>query len=139
MVLGDTFTFGALLKGTWSGLAKLEALIPKLEKKLRSSISAKRTDWQPGTTKAMPYSIEIISAERPGIIQDVTSYLVDQKIGIIDLVTESYVAPRTAFPMIVLRTTISIPVEIGMTVFRDEFLQYCEELQLDMVMEPYKH
>ena len=139
MVLGDTFTFCALLKGPWSAIAKLEGLIPRLEKKLHASISAKRTDWQPGNLKAMPYSIEIISGERPGIIQDVTSYLVNQKIGIIDLLTESYVAPRTAFPMIVLRATVSIPVDIGISTFRDEFIQHCEELQLDMAMEPYKH
>jgi glycine cleavage system transcriptional repressor len=74
VVLGDTFSFGALLRGQWACVAKLEASLPKLEKKLNSSIVTRRTDCPPRQSKALPYSVEVISAERPGVLQEVTSF-----------------------------------------------------------------
>lgn len=139
VVLGDTFSFGALLRGSWSAVAKLEAGLPKLEKKLNSSIIFRRTEPTAHTTKALPYAIEVISAERPGVIQDVTSFLVSQKIGIVDMQSETYAAPRTTLPMLLLKMTVSIPAKRSISLFRDDFFTYCEEHQLDATMEPYKH
>lgn len=140
VVLGDTFSFGALLRGTWSAVAKLEAALPKLEKKLESSIIFRRTELSPyQSTRALPYSVEVISAERPGVIRDVTSYLVTHKIGVVDMQSETYTAPRTNLPMLLLKMTISIPAKRSISAFRDDFLNYCEEHQLDAVMEPYKY
>lgn len=139
VVLGEDFSFGALLRGSWGALAKLEAAIPRLEKKLDSSIQLKRTQRSEQMHLYLPYSIQIISQERRGVIEAITTFLQSHGVHIGEMKTEAYLAPRTLTPMLSVDMVVSVPAKLSFATLRDEFIVYCEDQNLDAVMEPYKN
>lgn len=139
VVLGEDFSFGALLRGSWSALAKLETALPRLEEKLASTIMIKRTQPSEKMRLSLPYSIQIISQERSGIIEAITAFWARHEVHIGDMKTETYLAPRTHAPMLLLDMIVSIPAKTSFSTLRDEFIVYCEDHNLDAVMDPYKN
>jgi glycine cleavage system transcriptional repressor len=139
VVLGEDFSFGALLRGSWSAIAKLETALPKLEQKLASSIMVKRTQPSEKMRLCLPYSIQIISQERPGVIEAITAFLTRHEVHIGDMKTETYLAPRTHAPMLLVDMVVSIPAKVSFSTLRDDFIVYCEDHNLDAVMDPYKN
>ena len=57
-----------------------------------------------------------------------------RQINIVDLHTERYAAAHTATPMFAVSLTISIPADMSIKALRDEFIDMCDELNLDASM-----
>ena len=60
------------------------------------------------------------------------------KYGFEDMVTSSYAAPHTGTPMFSMRLKVEIPADISISRLREEFFEFCDELNLDAVIEPFK-
>ena len=54
------------------------------------------------------------------------------------LIVMSYSAPHTGTPMISVNLAIGIPANTHIALLREEFLDFCDDLNLDAVMEPIK-
>lgn len=137
--LGAYFSFGALVRGSWAQIAKLESQAPKLASKHNIELDLRRTTLETISEIKLPYTIQIIAQERPDTFKAVTSFLAEYAIPIVDVMTESYSAPRTHAPMLCINLTVSIPESISLSTLRDEFMIYCDDRHLDAVMEPCKH
>ncbi|MGD8514343.1 MAG: glycine cleavage system protein R, partial [Granulosicoccaceae bacterium] len=68
----------------------------------------------------------------------VAEFFSSRNINIEDLSTGSYAAAHTGTPMFSMNMTISIPAEQSIAELREQFMQFCDELNLDAVMEPVK-
>lgn len=136
--MGDTF--GLLLEatGSWHAIAKLENTLPRLAQKNDISLQIKRI--QPTNIKAskVPYYIQAISPDKPGILFALTQYFHKKSMNIDELHVEHFLAQKTGTPMTSLSFHTYIPVKANLTSFREGFLLYCEEYNLDIVMEPLK-
>ena len=55
-----------------------------------------------------------------------------------DLYTTSHRAAHTGSPMFALNMTVEIPAATHISSLRDEFMEFCDELNLDAIMEPMK-
>lgn len=134
---GETALF-VMLSGTWDAIAKIETMIPKLEKKLKVSISFRRTEARQPTSTSMPYAIEVVSINRIGLVYDISRFFSSRDIGIEDMYTGTYQASHTGAEMFSLQLTISIPSEISIATLRGEFMEFCDQLNIDSIMEPVK-
>ena len=137
-VLGAEFAGVALLTGNWNAIAKLEQALPRLEEKLDLSIQARRTEPRTETARLVPYGIEVVSLEQPGIVHEVAGFFAQSGIGIEDLYTSRYPAPHTAAPMFTLHMTVGIPSDTTIAAVRGEFMDFCDDLNLDAMMAPVK-
>ena len=54
-------------------------------------------------------------------------------INIADVQTNTYLAPHTGAPMFSVSMMVGIPADAQIAALRDEFLEYCDELNLDAV------
>ena len=54
------------------------------------------------------------------------------------MVTRSYSAPHTGTPMFSVNLAIGIPASMHIAMLREEFLDFCDDLNLDAVLEPIK-
>lgn len=136
--LGCEFALFVMLSGSWDAIAKIENNIPKLEKKLGVSISFRRTEAREAGSPSVPYAIEVISINRIGLVYDISRFFSSRDIGVEDMYSGSYQASHTGAEMFSLQLTISIPAEISIATLRGEFMEFCDQLNIDSIMEPVK-
>ena len=86
----------------------------------------------------MPYSIDIASMDRIGIVHDITDFLVSNQIDIQELCTNTYHATHSGTPIFSLHIAINIPADISISGIRGDFIDFCDRLNLDAIMEPIK-
>lgn len=137
-VLGDEFAIIMLVAGNWSAIVKLEHALERLQDSLGMHIHARRTRARTGTENLIPYGVEVVSVVRPGIVSDVANFFARRRINIEDVFTSTYPAPHTAAPMFTLHMTVGIPSDVSIASVRGEFLDLCDELNLDAVLAPVK-
>jgi len=86
----------------------------------------------------MPYCIEVISIDQPGIVHELARFFSSRNINIHELNTTQYAAAHTGTPMFALHLTANIPASMHIAGLRDEFLDFCETQNMDATMEPMK-
>lgn len=136
--LGSEFGMILLVSGKWNELAKLEACLPALSRSLNLLLSSKRTEPPQRTASFLPYAIEVIALDQPGIVQQLAEFFARREINIRDLASVSYNATHTGTPMFSVQITIDVPANTHIAHLRDDFMDFCDELNLDAIMEPVK-
>jgi len=137
-VLGGEFAILLLVSGKWNALAKFEDGIAVLQKRLQLTIAATRTEETKSNQKVMAYSVEVLSIDQPGIVHELANFFSSREINIRELNTIRYAAAHTGTPMFSLTMTVNIPADVRIANLRDDFLEYCDNLNMDAVLEPIK-
>lgn len=137
-VLGGEFAVILMASGKWNELTKLEDALQALRDPLELTITCKRTEPNKPAKDLMPYSVEVISIDHPGIVYELAHFFSSRNINIQELNTTSYAAAHTGTPMFALHITANIPAETRVAPLRDEFLDFCESQNMDATIEPIK-
>lgn len=136
--LGDRYALILMLTGSWDAIAKMEDLLPRLEERLNLSITSSRTRPEHPKQSLMPYAIDVVAFDQIGVVHEITKFIANNNINIQALYTNSYSAAHTGTPMISLHMTINIPTDISIAALRGNFMDFCDQLNLDAIMEPVK-
>ena len=107
-----------------------------LEQSLNMKIQVKLTRAEAERPMMVPYTVEVVAIDHPGIVHKLASFFSGRQINIVDLHTERYAAAHTATPMFAVNMTIGIPADTVIKTLRDEFIDMCDELNLDATMTP---
>jgi Glycine cleavage system regulatory protein len=137
-VLGGEFAAILLVEGKWNTLAKVENALPELERSLGLTITCKRTGERARNTDKVPYAVDVIAMDHPGIVNNLAGFFAERQINIEDLATNTYAAAHTGTPMFAVHMTVGIPASTHIATLREEFMDYCDGLNLDAVLEPLK-
>lgn len=137
-VLGGEFALILLVSGNWNTIAKLEGALAGLGERLGMTIISKRTEPRPPRDALLPYTVEVVCIDHPGIVHNLAEFFSSRDINIQELTTSSYAAAHTGAPMFSVHLMISIPSSIQIAALREEFMDFCDALNLDAIMEPYK-
>jgi len=137
-VLGGDFAILLLINGNWNTIAKLEDQITVLEERLGLSITTRRTARKASRKDLLPYGVDVVSLDQPGIVYNLASFFSKRQINIQEMETSGYAAAHTGTPMFTVHLTIDIPANQQISVLREEFMDFCDQLNLDAVMEPVK-
>ena len=137
-VLGGEFAILLLVEGNWNTLAKLEDAIPALAQKTNLTITVRRTEERPPASDLLPYSVEVVSLDHPGIVHSLSNFFSRRNINIEDMMTSSYAAAHTGTPMFSVTMSVGIPSDVHIATLREEFMEFCDSLNLDAVLEPIK-
>lgn len=136
--LGTEFVANLLLSGAWSAIAKFEAGLPTFEKKNELRINARRTQLRTPQPDRLPYAIYIIAMEQAGVVQKITHFFAEQKINIHDFYLNTYTAPHSETQMLALNIAVTIPKSQLLADFRENLMLFCDDHNLDVVLEPQK-
>ena len=137
-VLGGAFAQILLVSGKWNNLAKLESSLNTLAKQLDLMIGTRRTEPRKASASFLPYSVEIVALDHPGILNQLAHFFTTRGINIQDMVTGTYHAAHTATPMGSISLSIELPADVHIASLREEFLDLCDANNLDGVIEPLK-
>ncbi len=135
-VLGGQFALIMLLSGPWHALSKLEAQMAALGEQLGLTIIHKRTRKREQARPVVPYSVEVVAMDHPGIVRDLAAFFSRGGINIEELQTDTYPAPHTGAPMFSVHMTVGVQAEVHISTLRGNFLDYCDDLNLDATFEP---
>ena len=135
-VLGGEFAVLLLVSGEQASIDDFVADTAGLEQSLNMKILVKVTSSTVRQQSMVPYTVEVVAIDHPGIVHKLASFFSSRQINIVDLHTERYAAAHTATPMFAVNMTVGIPTDIPIKVLRDEFINMCDELNLDASITP---
>jgi glycine cleavage system transcriptional repressor len=136
--LGAEFAMLLLVNGNWHALAKIESELARLAEVGTLSLHLKRTEPRAARADMLPYSIDIVSLDQTGIVAGLSGFFAGRGIDISEVSTRSYAAAHTGAPMFAVQMVISVPVKLQLAQLREEFMDYCDTLNLDAILEPVK-
>lgn len=136
--LGTEFAMLLLVSGNWHTLGKLEASLDKLGKSRNLSVSIRKTGVRERDEESMPYAVDVVCLDQPGIVFHLANFFAARNIEIADLATRRYAAPHTGSPMFAVQMTVNVPASMHISQLRDEFMELCDRVNLDAILEPVK-
>jgi glycine cleavage system transcriptional repressor len=136
--LGAEFATLMLVSGNWHTLDKLERGLEKLGKDDNLTVTIRKTDARPTKDDRMPYAVDVVSLDTPGIVFSLASFFASRQIEISDVATRRYAAAHTGAPMFAVQMAVNIPSTVNLAQLRDEFLELSDRLNLDAILEPVK-
>jgi glycine cleavage system transcriptional repressor len=132
--LGGEFAILLLVSGEKESIDTFVSNTAELEETLQMKLLIKLTQPMPRQAGIVPYHVEVVSIDHPGIVHKLASFFSSRSINIVDLETERYAAAHTGSPMFALNMTIGIPSQQSISKLREDFLDMCDELNLDARM-----
>ena len=127
-----------LASGAWDAVAKLETALAKLNRDDDLHLVHYRTDAAQAQSQLLPYLIEVVSADRPGILVKIIDFFSRLNITVDQLSSMRYQAMQTGAEMFQAQITIGIPAQTHIAALRDDFLELCDGMNLDAIMDPVK-
>jgi len=137
-VLGGQCAMLVLVSGPWHALSKLEGQLDALGQTLGLSLNHERTGKRGRAEAAIPYSVELVTPDRPGVVRSLVAFFSRNGINIEDLQTSTYPAPHTGSTLLSVVMTVAIPARTHIATLRGDFFDYCDSLNLDATFEPVR-
>ena len=134
-ILGGEFAVILLVNGTISDVEQLQRTLEQQQQQLGLTIITKPTHGQVRTAVRQHYTVEAVTLDQPGVVQRLTGFFAERNINIADLSTASYAAPHTGTAMFELQMRIDIPAGTDIDILRDQYLSFCEGLDIDASFE----
>jgi glycine cleavage system transcriptional repressor len=134
--LGQEFAILALVSGNWHAIRKIADALESLNDSTELTITLRETASRTSSTPAAPYNVDIVAMDQEGIVASLASFFAARDIEIADLSTRQYNAPHTGADMFAVQLAINVPATLNIATLREDFHEYCEEHNLDAIIEP---
>lgn len=129
-----------LIDGNWNHVAKLENLLESLRDRFELQISLLRPEELPTTPalQGVPYTLETISMDKRDLLFMVAGFLLDRGVAIEEI--NANLHPAMSFDNAVFssRFLLLVPPSVRIMSLREEFLDFCDSINIDAILEPIK-
>lgn len=136
--LGANFAMLLLVSGNWHSIARIETELNRLAETSGISIQVRRTAERPAREDLIPYSVDVVCLDQAGIVAALSGFFSSRGIDIGELSTRSYAAAHTGAPMFSVYMAVNVPSRIHVGALREEFMDFCDQMNLDAILEPVK-
>lgn len=136
--LGSEFAMLLLVSGNWHTVARLETELKRLNEAGTMSVTLRRTEQRSPRTDVVTYTVDAVCLDQAGIVHNLAGFFSSRGIDIAELTTRSYAAAHTGAPMFAVQMTVFIPARIHVSALREEFMDLCDHMNLDAILEPAK-
>lgn len=137
--LGQDVVIACLAVGSWDAIAKFEGSVPRLEREDGMRVTVSRTGPKSTSANVLPYVVEVVSADKPGVLFQLAEFFATRGISVEQLSSSRYRAMQTGADMFSAQITVGIPAKTHIASLRDDFLEFCDALNLDAIMDPMKY
>lgn len=135
-VLGGEFAVIMLISGNPDVMGSLADGLAGHGKTIGLNLSLKPTRGPAAASPGLPYLIETVSQDTPGIVHSVTAVLRKNGVNIEDLETETVPAPWTGAPLFRMKARIILPKGVHAAGLRSELADLSERQDLNIEMKP---
>ena len=137
--LGTEFAALMLVSGNWHAIAKIEAELQKLAESTGTALQIARTGERPVHGDQVPYSVDVVCLDQGGIVSALSGFFTARGIDISEMSTRSYPAAHTGAQMFGVYMVVSVPSKVHLGAMREEFMDLCDNLNLDAILEPVRN
>ena len=138
MALGSEFAMLLLVSGNWHSISRMEQDLARFAETNQLTVQLKRTEPKRLARELLPYAIDVVCIDQPGIVHNLAGFFATRNIEIGEVTTRSYPAAHTGTPMFSVQMFVNIPASLHISRLREEFMDFCDQLNLDAIMEPVK-
>ena len=82
--------------------------------------------------------LEVVTVRNPDLVHDTVKFFELQKVVIKELQCSGFIANHTNTQMISLQVNVNVPSSLSIASFRSDFVDFCDRLNIDAVLEPLK-
>ncbi len=136
--LGQSTASYLLIQGNWNQIAKVETILEQIQKRLEVKIEMLRTEPKDKGKDYVPYTLETLSLDKERIIESINAFLLEREIEIEEITGSSYLAPYAHTPVFSTKFVLLVPPQLHLLSLREEFLDFCDRLNIDAILEPIK-
>jgi len=127
-----------LVQGNWNQIAKLEGALESIERRMAIKIHSLRPEPRNKIGEFIPYSLETLSLDRENVVESIATFLLTRDIAIEEIIASSYQAPYIQNTVFSSKFIILIPPQLHLLSLREEFMDFCDQLNIDAILEPIK-
>jgi glycine cleavage system transcriptional repressor len=128
-----------LVTGNWHTMNRLDHELKRFGEQNSVAIHVRRTEPRQQEKELLPYAVDVVGLDQPGIVNSLSGFFGARKVGIGDVNTRTYSAAGTGTPMCSVQMLINVPASIHLSGLREEFMEFCDRLNVDAILEPVKH
>lgn len=127
------------ITGNWRTLDKLEKQLPDFAAthQLDCTVTRMRAD-EDDDSAAMPYSVDVVALDQPGVLRALADFFHAHGVVVREWQTRVYRAGSNATRMLSANLLIDIPADRHLASLRADFMDFCDDLNLDGVLDPVK-
>jgi glycine cleavage system transcriptional repressor len=137
--LGAEYGMLLLVSGNWHTISRLERELAKYGESAGITMQLKRTEPRQTGKESLPYAVDVVGLDQPGMVHSLSGFFAQRKVEIGEVSTRSYTAAHTGAPMFSVQMFINVPSAVHIAGLREEFMDFCDQLNVDAIMEPVKH
>jgi len=134
--LGQEFAMLVLVSGNWHTIQKIEESLQIIQTSSNLTLTVRQTEQRPSQPPAAPYNVDIVAMDQEGIVAALAAFFATRNIEIAELNTRQYNAAHTGAAMFAVQMSINVPAAVHLATLREEFHDFCEEQNLDAIIEP---
>ena len=135
---GDHVSLVAGVTGNWNAVVKLEDALARLDGEAGLRILSSRSSRTTAPDGVIPYLAEITGADRPGVLAQMVRFFSDREISIEDLHATTNRTPYGETRIGSAHFTVCLPASLSLATVRGEFMDLCDELNVDGLLAPIR-
>ncbi|HET7315080.1 glycine cleavage system protein R [Salinisphaera sp.] len=136
--LGDHFSAAVLLSGNWSAMGKMESALPGLAEHLGLSIRFEHTEPAEPPRDFRPYAAEVVAPQQPRLLSELMSFFTEQDVAVVEASVQAYQSGMTGADMCTTHLSLHVPISQHPQTLRDAFMDVCDDLHADGLLDPIK-
>ncbi|GAB4366844.1 MAG: glycine cleavage system protein R [Methylohalobius crimeensis] len=136
--LGDGCACYFLVEGNWNHIARLESVLSGLQPQAHLFFNRVPDSAAEKKSGELLYVADLVARDNDEVLNDVARFFTLQGVVLQDLRSSRYGVPYLDGSVCTMHLLLRIPEGISMLSLRDEFLDFCEQMSVDAILEPIK-
>jgi glycine cleavage system transcriptional repressor len=136
--VGDRLAANLVVSGNWSAIGRLETALPGIAQKLDLQVRFERCGPRPSLPQFRPYAADVIAPQQPDLLVHLLEFFNSQDVDVAEISTQKYVSNYTGAEMCSVQMTLHVPVDQHPQALRESFMDLCDDINADGMLDPIK-
>lgn len=136
--IGDRLAANLVVSGNWSALGRLETALPGIATKLDLQVRFERCGPRESLPDFRPYAVDVIAPQQPDLLVHLLEFFRGQGVQTPEISSQKYASTHTGASMCSVQMVCHVPVSQHPQALREAFMDLCDDLNADGMMDPIK-
>ena len=136
--IGDRLAASLMVSGNWSALGRLETALPGIAQKLELLVQFTRCGPRPQNPDFRAYAVDVVAPQQQDLLLHLLEFFQGQDVDVAEIVTQKYQSSYTGAGMASVQMVLHVPVNQHPQALREQFMDLCDDLNADGMLDPIK-
>jgi len=123
---------------TYDPLGRLETALPGIAEKLDFQVRFQRCSMREQHPEHRPYAADVIAPQQPDLLVHLLEFFHGQDVEVAEMTTQKYTSSHTGAGMCNVQLVLHVPVNQHPQALRESFMDLCDDLNADGMLDPIK-